>query len=404
MFTRTREEETKNPDVIHVPNNIKKDIEERGFHLYKWISPDEVKLSIERDFLWALKIVGIPLAVMSILFAFIAGLNPLVFLFTIFVGVCCMFIYLLFLSIKRSRLLTKSAFVVMTDSSISLGWKIHKLSDISWLKKDIDEVSETFEENLFGESKLSASKDSLTKEIMQQLFWGYTKIFSMWDSRISFGRSKDSAQFILVIIALYTLYIGIMACIYFMWVMGLLIFGKLLTWANTKYLIYRGHSVLKINSLFWELDISSDEIKTQKSQLKQQLEQAYKNEWKDWLLLEINAGIKNINISSQSAVTQVMELKNEINSSRYSDMFRFEIYNWWIKKQISKPLEDIHKLLEKNRDVLSDTKNDILEQINQTEKIELKSLLELQLKRVKMQLRDVKKYIPMLEESISKLS
>jgi hypothetical protein len=54
MLTRTREEET-TPDVLHVPKNIKKDIEERGFHLYKWISPDEVKLSIERDFLKTLK-------------------------------------------------------------------------------------------------------------------------------------------------------------------------------------------------------------------------------------------------------------------------------------------------------------------------------------------------------------
>jgi len=39
------------PQIIHVPKAIKKDIEERGFHLYKWISPEEVKLSIERDFL-----------------------------------------------------------------------------------------------------------------------------------------------------------------------------------------------------------------------------------------------------------------------------------------------------------------------------------------------------------------
>jgi hypothetical protein len=165
--------------VLRVPKNISKDIQERGFHLYKWISPDEVKLSIERDFLKVLSVLGIPLAVFSVFFAFIAGLNPLVFFFTIFVGVSLMFVYLLFLSIKRSWLLTKSAFVVMTDSSISLGGKIHKLSDISGLKKDIDEVSETFEENLFEESRLSHSKKSLNDEVIQQLFGGYKKILSM---------------------------------------------------------------------------------------------------------------------------------------------------------------------------------------------------------------------------------
>lgn len=120
MFTRTRDQEDTVPEVIRVPKNISKDIQERGFHLYKWISPDEVKLSIERDFLKVLKIIGVPLAILALVFTFLSALNPIVFLFTVFVGVSMMFIYLLFLSIKRSRLLTKSAFVVMTDSSISL--------------------------------------------------------------------------------------------------------------------------------------------------------------------------------------------------------------------------------------------------------------------------------------------
>lgn len=50
MRTRTLTDDSQ-PQILHVPKPIKKDIEERGFHLYKWISPDEVKLSIERDFL-----------------------------------------------------------------------------------------------------------------------------------------------------------------------------------------------------------------------------------------------------------------------------------------------------------------------------------------------------------------
>lgn len=53
MLTRTRETET--PEVLHIPDAIKKDIQERGFHLYKWISPNEVKLSVEKDFLRVLK-------------------------------------------------------------------------------------------------------------------------------------------------------------------------------------------------------------------------------------------------------------------------------------------------------------------------------------------------------------
>jgi hypothetical protein len=64
--------------------------------------------------------------------------------------------------------------------------------------------------------------------------------------------------------------------------------------------------VIKINQLFGDLDNSSDEIKAQKNNLKKLLESAYKNEWKDGLLLEINAGIQDINSSAQNAVTEFM--------------------------------------------------------------------------------------------------
>ncbi len=403
MKLRTHTSPEPVPQILRIPKNITKDIQERWFHLYKWISPDEVKLSIERDFLRVLKVWGIPLAIFSVILTFLSGLNPLIFFASIFVGVSIMFLYLLFLSIKRSWLLTKSAFVVMTDSSISLWGKIHKLSDISGLKKDIDEVSETFEENLFEASRLQKSKKWLTHDVMEQLFWGYKKIFSMWDNIPWYRQSKNQVQFALITITLYTAYIAIMACVYFIGVLGLLIFGKILIWLNTRYLIYKGHSVIKINELFWDLDISSDTIKQQKNQLKNLLNQAYNNDWKDGLLLEINAGITNINNSAQKATLEFMNLKNEITKSQYSDMFRFKVYHTWIKKQISKPLEDILSLLEKNRDILQKSQEDIQEQLQNTKKIELQSVLKLQIKRIKIQLKELEKYIPLLKASISKL-
>lgn len=41
---------------------------------------------------------------------------------------------------------------MLTDSSISIGGRIQKLSEISHARKQIEEVEETFEEPLFGES------------------------------------------------------------------------------------------------------------------------------------------------------------------------------------------------------------------------------------------------------------
>ncbi len=403
MKTRKHTDENQGPEVIHIPKKIQEDINERWFHLYKWISPDEVKLSIERDFLRVLKFAWIPLAIIAVLAWFISGLNIIVFFVTIFLGVLIIFLHLLLLSIKRSRLLSKSAFVVMTDSSISLGWKIHKLSDISWMKKDLDHVWNIFEEELFWESKLHSSKKWLMQDVTEQLFWGYKVIFSMFEKR-SFSRNdKDSVWWILVIIALYTAYIAIMASVYFIWVLFLLILWKLITKVNTWYLMKRWASVIKINQLFWSVDISSQEIRDKKDTLKSLLLRARENDWKDWLLLDINAGIESINDSAQDAVVQVLELKSTITNSRYKDMFRFQVYNSWIKKQISTPLQDILALLESSRDTLLLTQENITDQITQTVKPELQWPLKLQLTRIEMQIKETENFIPKLQNSIDLL-
>jgi len=263
-----------------------------------------------------------------------------------------MFLYLLYLSIKRSLMLSKSAFVVMTDSSISLGWKIHKLSEVSKFKSDIERVSETFEENLFEESRLWKSKKKLWKEVMDKLFWGYEKIFTGTSKFWWFGRNSDDIRVVLLLIWLYTAYVAIMASVYFFWVLGLLIFGKILIWTNTKYLIYRGHSVLKINNLFGSLDRDSEGIKDEKRNLSSLLKEAHNNNWQEGLLLKINDGITSIN-------TYASDLIN--------------------------------------------TRNDIEEEIQKTKKTDLKSVLKLSLERVNMQLLDIDKFIPILEVSISKL-
>ncbi|MDA9129014.1 hypothetical protein N9J72_00880 [Candidatus Gracilibacteria bacterium] len=399
IFTSPKQEPSQN--TLHFPKRVEADIQDRGFHLYKWISPEEVKLSIERDFLRVIKIVGVPLAVISILLGL---MSPVIFIVSVFFGVFLMFLYLGFLSLKRSALLSKSAFVVLTDSSISLGGKIHKYSEISELRPEIDKVGGTFEEDLFGESGLSSSKSRLGKEVMDQLFGGYQKIFS-GTSRYSrgFGNNSDDARLVLVLVGLYTLYVGIMASVYFVGVLFLLVFGKIITWINTKFLIWKGDTVLKINELFGKLDTASEDIQEEKKSLTHFLSEAQKNEWKDGLLLEINSGIKNVNELAQQAVVGVLELRNTITKSRYEEMFSFEVYNGWIKKQIAHPLEQIQTLLENNLLLLKSTRDDIETQIKETPSIEHMSNLKLALQRVELQIRDTTQFLPILQESLQKL-
>jgi len=119
--------------------------------------------------------------------------------------------------------------------------------------------------------------------------------------------------------------------------------------------------------------------------------------------LKINEGIDEINRSANRVVDDVVELKKTIEDSRYKDMFSFTVYNGWIKKQVSEPLQNILRLLEKNKELLSETDKEIQKQIENTPQVELKSPLELQIKRIHMQKRDIERFIPMLQAALEKL-
>lgn len=84
-------------------------------------------------------------------------------------------------------------------------------------------------------------------------------------------------------------------------------------------------------------------------------------------------------------------------------MFRFEVYNAWIKNQILSPLKEIQKLLIKNKIILISSQKEIQEQLKNTQKEEFISALKLSLTRVEMQLEEFERYIPQIEEFIKKL-
>ncbi len=400
---------TETPQHIQIPEEIKKDISEKWFHLYTWISPDEVKLSIERDFLHVMKYIWAILAIGSIVSAlpFYGDIAKMIqmFLISITIGVFLIFLYLMYLSLKRSVLLSKSAFVVLTDSSISLWGKIVKLSDIHTLSGEFKDIGATFDEELFSESRLSNSKKKLSEQVLAQVFNGYKFLFAgnKKTNNLSFGKWADSEKAILIILALYTMYVGIMSIVYFVAVLFLWIFGKIITWLNTKYLSLRGNTVIQINSLFGKIDILSDDLTTEKTKLKKSLGQAQQNDWKDGLLLEINDSIQMLSTHTHSITKTAEKLKSTISSSRYHDMFRSDIYNGWIKKQVISPLKDIKKLLEKNSHILDDSIISIQKQLQESLKAEFSSPLTLQKKRLEIQKRDIKAFLDQIQNYIEKL-
>ncbi len=321
------------------------------------------------------------------------------FFSSIALWVVLILIYLMFLSLRRSFVLSKSAFVILTDSYISLGWKIVRLSEVGGIKWEMEKVWNMFEEVLFDESWLWTSKEKLSKQVMDQVYWGYEFMFQ----NTKIGRGSNSEKFILVILVLYTGYVAVMSVVYFIWVFFLWLFGSFIAWVNTKYLTLKWNQVIKINQLFGRLDVLSDDIYEQKKQLKKSLKAAQNNDWKDGLLIQINNGIQNISQLASEATDDVVELRNLISESRYSDMFNENIYNAWIKKQITVPLQEVYNLLEADLLLIDQSIRDINEQIETTSKKEYKSALEMQRVRLEMQKKDIEQFIPQLEAMLEKL-
>lgn len=68
MLTRVKaESETRNENT-NSPEFIEKQVDERGFYLYEWISKDELRMSILADYLSIIRSSSIPLALVTIVF------------------------------------------------------------------------------------------------------------------------------------------------------------------------------------------------------------------------------------------------------------------------------------------------------------------------------------------------
>ncbi|MDP2090749.1 MAG: hypothetical protein Q8K30_04070 [Candidatus Gracilibacteria bacterium] len=410
MFTKTNTYSNEKNDLeinhfFSIPENIQNNINDRGFHLYEWIGSQDVKASIERDFLKYIKKLGVIFAVLLIIPSAILFMAKDITLFIIFfVGFLGIinFIFILILTIlaiKRSSILRKNAYVLITDTSISINGKIEKLNNYN-INNDnkILKISELFEEELFKESNIEKTKKSFFKQVMDNIGEGYSFIF-----RIGKGNNKNSGQLVLLLLALYTVYALSLGLIYFVGIIFVWFFGNILSAINKKILLIKGHKITSINKHFEDIDTYSKSLVKEKNELTTLLNNAISNDWKDGLLTHINTGLENINQNADKSINTNIKLKEEINNSEYKEMFNFSIYNSWIKRQILTPLEQISELLSKNLNILSNRKQSIEKQILETTDPSLKGPLVASKTRVEMKIVEIQKHLEKINIYIDKL-
>ena len=175
MLTKTKTYNKKDDQEVghyfSVPGKIQDEINEKWFSLYNWIWEKDVKMSIERDFLkyiskfWT--IVAVTLILPSIVLLYIE--SPFFYIYFFwwiwFINALSL-IFLIIISIKRSNILRKNSNILVTDSSISINWKIRKLENNKIISnQNLNEIWELFEEKLFKNSNIEKTKNWFLKQV-----------------------------------------------------------------------------------------------------------------------------------------------------------------------------------------------------------------------------------------------
>lgn len=115
---------------------------------------------------------------------------------------------------------------MLTDNSISINGKIFSQTDTSILPH-IEKIETEFEEKLFAPSKLELTKSDFIKKLKFKISNGYKTIFNNFNDRIAFA-----------VLALYTVYVILMAGIYFFGSILIMFFGIFINMVS-KFILMR---------------------------------------------------------------------------------------------------------------------------------------------------------------------
>lgn len=384
---------------------ISKTVKERGFYLYEWISSDELRMTLERDYLNIVRWASIPLAVICAIAGFIGFAGWPIGTILAVLGVLGIFYLIigLILSIQffyRSYLYTRGANVVITDDYFVSWANIMEQWDKKAVQKNFEKFEKIFDEPFLGESKLAEKKAIAKTELfdnLKNIAYGWWKILQwVW-------RSRDSWWIVVIILVAGFLYAAMMGLVYFIGIFFIALFGRIFSWFAHQYLIAMSNTEHKIQTLFSDIQDSSDRLNTSKKDTVSLLSDASKNEWKENLSARLGESFELINTIANNTTDKSIKLRKILESSKYKDIFNFVKYGNWVKKQILEPIEEILLLLNKNSDTLRNTIFSLDSQITTTTDPSLQKPLILQQERLKMQVESFQRNIDLLNSYREKL-
>lgn len=385
-----------NKNEILIPKNILEEINKKWFFLYNWIDTKEIKSSVELDFIKKMLYLWPVWLVLSILLFFIFGIWWTIL--TIAFLSLLIILYIIIISISRTLKASKINYLVITNKYFSINRKIWKIENNSIiLDEESIKIWDFFQEWLFLNSNLENEKNSALENITVLVKKWFDFVWEMKSD------SKDWFQLKLIITLTYLVFLFVMGILYFAWILAAIFLWIFISYLSQKYLIFKWNKVLLINKYFQELEFYWKNLNDNKNQLNILLSEAKNNNWQDWLLLKINDLIEKINENAVFAMNKNLELIKIIKNSKYSEIFDYNLYHSWLKKELWEPIKWIIFTLENNIFIIKNKIKENLRIIEESKDENLVWHVKISINKLNLKEAELLNHIILLNENLKKL-
>ena len=378
---------------------IERQIEEKWFSVYNYISLKELLLTVQRDYLWVISKLNIPFAVITvILWVFSYASQSFGFILAfILIAYSMIFIYLFAKLIKVTYYYFIVSDVVYTKKWIIIWKKIYYYDDDGNLDDSLKKYEVIFEEYLSKPSRLQEiiekRKERLISNTTEKLSESGQKLAKMMENIESNWAWKLAlvvfASFALYVICLYIFYyIGIFLWFLLFYVYWLFINFILFFMRNTEEKIKR--KTLQIDNTFLKMDTTygllSQKISTFTGWEVSNISKFIWDKFNDFY------GYTNISLKDKN---KLLEL---IKDSQYKDFVDFDLLKKYLKNNFNKPVKEMIAMLE-NYKILTEAWIQELTQTKST-KSEFsanldsrKIMLEANLRQIEFNMEKLKKMV-----------
>lgn len=329
----------------YLNHEIKEEIDKKGFSIYNYISLKELLLTVNKDYLWIINILNIPLFIIFIIIihSFISYFIP-----SIIITYSLIFIYLIGKLSFRTYKFSQITNILYTKKGLIIDNKIFHYEEDKELKDLLLNYEKIFDEYLSKPSRISENIKYLRKNIVNN----FKKIFNF----ISGGERGNGLPIAFIVLVFYSITTFVLYYIGF--ILGFFLFFIFSFFINLYFKINKS-TELKIKDNMTIIDNKLkklDEIYLLLSKQIGTFQNGEISNLSNKIDKDMNIFYENIN----NILTYQDNLKNIIEQSIYKDFIDFEYLAFYIKTQFNKPLNDVIKLM-------SDYKSKVDNQINEIE-------------------------------------